>query len=254
MIAVYCQDEHRGHSYTLKTVVTHEVPKKVEFHHFQPEHKIAPIVLPVIQEVHTIPEIHGTTFSSQSVVQPPTHTQGEIYQEAPERAYSTPKEPAPVYESVEPVRAPVQLRIVQQGAPHAPTHRVVQSVQQIPLKAPVLRVNSVTPIIHPAPIVPIIYQAANAPIIQQAPSQHNIFDVPPQAPIPQLILQETHREPIQHHIVQVARAPVVHHEERHQTESLSLNTESYHEQSSQQESHDEHHHQEVDYYVSEFCY
>ncbi|CAB3243192.1 unnamed protein product [Arctia plantaginis] len=241
IVATYCQDHH-GHTFSLQTLVTHEVPKKVENNHYhKTEYKVVPVHKHVAQ---VATKSSGHAVSSQSLTHHASHEHVNeiLHNDILKRVYFTPQEPAPVYESQEPVRVPVQLKIVQQTVPHAPTqHRVLQLVKQIPIKPQVIKVAPIIPVIHQAPIAPIIHQAAIAPVIQLSPIQHPAVQISHQAPILKHVVEVSHKKPIQHDVTKLTHVPV-YHEPLH-------NTETYYKES-HKESHDDHHEHHVDYYVS----
>ncbi|CAH1644460.1 unnamed protein product [Spodoptera littoralis] len=108
LAAGYCQDHHH-HSISLKTVIKHETPKKVEHH---TEYK-APVQTHVVQAVHAVPQYHGHV-----------QAQGQIQQQAPKHYFVPAKEPAPVHEVIA-VEAPVHY------VPIVPVHHVVQQAPHV---------------------------------------------------------------------------------------------------------------------------
>lgn len=115
----YCQDHHHQ-TFSHKSVVKHEIPKKVEnYHHYQEEHK-APVQIHEVHAVHAAPQHHGHAVLSQSIAHHDTHghAHGEIYHEAPKHYFIPAHQPAPVHETVY-IQAPVH---------HIPVQHHVQQV------------------------------------------------------------------------------------------------------------------------------
>lgn len=240
-LAVSSSQDHHGHTFSLQTLVTHEVPKKAENNHYhETEYKLVPVHK---HEAHVATKSSDHAVSSQKVTHHASqgHVNEILHKGTSKKAYFTPQEPAPVYESQEPVRVPVQLKIVQQIVPHAPTqHRVLQLVHQIPIKPQIIKVAPIVPVIHQAPIAPIIHQAAIAPIVQLSPVQHPAVQISHQSPIQKHVVKVPHLKPVQHD-TELTHSPVKHQSPHH--------TETHHKES-HEEYHDDHHEQHVDYYVS----
>ncbi|XP_035428611.1 histidine-rich glycoprotein-like [Spodoptera frugiperda] len=108
LAAGYCQDHHH-HSISLKTVIKHETPKKVEHH---TEYK-APVQAHVVQAVHAVPQYQGHV-----------QAQGQIHHQVPKHYFVPAKEPAPVHEVIA-VEAPVHY------VPIVPVHHVVQQAPHV---------------------------------------------------------------------------------------------------------------------------
>ncbi|PZC79472.1 hypothetical protein B5X24_HaOG216355 [Helicoverpa armigera] len=109
MAVALCQDHHH-HTISLKTVVKHEQPKKVEYHHHIPVQT---------QEVHVpLHQGHASLLHHQS------NNVGKIYHQFPKHYFVPAKEPAPVHEVIAadtPVHfVPVQHHVV------LPVHHQVQ--------------------------------------------------------------------------------------------------------------------------------